>query len=418
MTTEPSPLFTPMALGPLRVSGRLFKTATSETRATPDGHVTDELLAFYEPIFRAGTPLVITGNTYPSPQGKSTPLQAGCDADDKVPGLRRWADLAHRHGSAIVAQINHCGRQVFPASVGQPEAVSASNVADKVMGTRPRPLTYTEVREVVESFAAAAARCREAGFDGIQIHAAHGYLVNQFLTPYTNRRRDEYGGAFAGRLRLLIEIQRAVRARVGDGCAVILKLNGTDYLPLRRGLRTDELIEIARVMQEEGVDGIEISVGHYESGLPMVRGTFGRYFPGVLDEGMGPHMARWRRTGMRLVRPLATAAFNLVWPHREGFNLKYARRFKAALRIPVICVGGFVTRAAMEAALADSGCDALSCGRPMIADPLLYRHLREGTPGPRCVFCNACVARVGGRPVDCYEPAVRAEKDRMLLAGG
>ena len=418
MTVENSPLFTPLTIGPLRVPGRVFKTATSETRATHDGHVTDELLAFYEPIFRAGTPLVITGNTYPSPQGKSTPLQAGCDADDKIPGLRRWADLAHRHGSALVAQINHCGRQVFPASVGQAGAVSASNVADKVMGTRPRPLTYAEVREVVESFAAAAGRCRAAGFDGIQIHAAHGYLVNQFLTPYTNRRRDEYGGAFASRLRLLIEIHRAVRARVDDGCAVILKLNGTDYLPLRRGLRTDELIEIARVMQEEGVDGIEISVGHYESGLPMVRGTFGRYFPGVLDEGMGPHMAPWRRTGMRLVRPLAAAAFNLIWPHREGFNLKYARRFKAALRIPVICVGGFITRAAMERALEESGCDAISCGRPMIADPLLYQHLREGTAGPRCVFCNACVARVGGRPVDCYEPSVRAEKDRMLAAGG
>jgi 2,4-dienoyl-CoA reductase-like NADH-dependent reductase (Old Yellow Enzyme family) len=415
-TIGDSPIFAPIALGPLRARGRLFKAATSETRATPDGHVTDELLAFYEPIFRAGTPLVITGNSYPSPQGKSTPLQAGCDADDKIPGLRRWADLAHRHGSALVAQINHAGRQVFPASVGLSGAVSASSVTDKVMGTRPRALTYSEVREVVDSFAAAAARCRDAGFDGIQIHSAHGYLVNQFLTPYTNRRRDEYGGGFANRLRLLIEIHRAVRSRVDDRCAVILKLNGTDYLPLRRGLRTDELIEIARVMQEEGVDAVEISVGHYESGLPMVRGTFDRYFPGVLDEGMGPHMPRWRRTGMRIVRPLAAAALNLIWPHREGFNLRYARRFKAALRIPVICVGGFQTRAAMEQALREQACDAISSGRTMIADPLLYRHLREGTAGPRCVFCNACVARVGGRPVDCYHPDVRAEKDRMLAA--
>lgn len=409
-------LFAPITLGPLRVRGRVFKTATSETRATADGRVTDELLAFYEPIFRAGTPLVITGNTYPSPQGKSTPLQAGCDADDKIPGLRRWADLAHRHGSALVAQINHAGRQVFPASIGQPGAVSASNVSDKVLGTRPRPLTYPEVREVVASFAAAAGRCREAGFDGVQIHAAHGYLVNQFLTPYTNRRRDEYGGGFAGRLRMLVEVHRAVRARLDAGCAVILKLNGTDALPLRRGLRTDELIEIARVMQEEGVDAVEISVGHYESGLPMARGTFGRYFPGVLDEGMGVHMSRWRRTALRLARPLATAAFDLLWPHREGFNLPYARAFKAALRIPVICVGGFLTRAAMEQALREEACDAVSSGRPMIADPLLYRHLREGTSGPRCVFCNACVARVGGRPVDCYHPRVRAEKDRMLEA--
>lgn len=407
-------LFEPFSLGPLRLRGRVFKTATSETRATAEGFVTDSLLAFYEPIARAGTPLIITGNMYPSRQGKSTPLQAGADHDDKIPGLRRWADLVHRHGGALLAQLNHAGRQVFPASLGADRAVAPSDVREKVMGTRPTALTFSEVREVVESFAAAAARCREAGFDGVQIHAAHGYLVNQFLTPYTNRRKDEYGGSFANRMRLLIEIYRAVRARVDAGCAVIIKLNGSDYLPLRRGLRTDELIEIARVMQEEGLDAVEISVGHYESGLPMVRGTFNRYFPGVLDEGMGVHMSKLRRTAMRITRPLATAAFNLVWPHTQGFNLRYARRFKAALSMPVICVGGFQTREVMEQTLADGLCDAISCGRTMIADPLLYRHLRDGTTGPRCVFCNACVARVGGRPVDCYHPEVGPAKDLML----
>jgi 2,4-dienoyl-CoA reductase-like NADH-dependent reductase (Old Yellow Enzyme family) len=404
-----------MPLGPLRPRGRVFKTATSETRATADGFVTDSLLEFYEPIARAGTPLIISGNMYPSLQGKSTPLQAGVDHDDKIPGLRRWAELVHRHGGLLIGQLNHSGRQVFPASVNLERAVSASPVQEKVMGTRPRALTFPEVREVVASFAAAAARCRAAGFDGVQIHAAHGYLVNQFLTPYTNRRPDEYGGSFANRLRLLVEVYRAVRARVDAGCAVILKLNGTDYLPLRRGLRTDELVEIARVMQEEGLDAVEISVGHYESGLPMVRGTFGRYFPGVLEEGMGPHMSPFRRMGMQLARPLATVAFNLLWPHRQGFNLRYARRFKAALSsLPVICVGGFQTREAMEQALAEQACDAVSCGRTMLADPFLYRHLREGASGPQCVFCNACVARVGGRPVDCYHPEVRAAKDSML----
>ena len=282
----------------------MFKAATSETRATADGRVTDELLAFYEPIFRAGTPLVITGNTYPSP--RQVDAAAGrLRRRRQDPGLRVGGPRAPPR-QRLFAQINHAGRQVFPASVGQPCAVSASNVADRD-GTRPRPLTYTEVREVVDSFAAAAARCRDAGFDGIQIHRRR--VPRQPVpTPYTNRRRDDYGGGFANRLRLLIAIHRAVRSRVDDRCAVILKLNGTDYLPLRRGLRTDELIEIARVMQEEGVDAVEISVGHYESGLPMVRGTFDRYFPGVLDEGMGPHMAPWRRTGMRLVRPLAAEA--------------------------------------------------------------------------------------------------------------
>jgi 2,4-dienoyl-CoA reductase-like NADH-dependent reductase (Old Yellow Enzyme family) len=411
-------LFEPMALGPLRVKGRVFKTATSETRASADRFVTDALLDFYQPIAAAGTPLIITGNMYPSLGGKSTPYQGGLDHDDKVPGLRRLADLVHGHGGALVVQINHCGRQVFPGSVLMDGAVSASSVPDKVMGTRPRALTVAEIREVVESFAAAAERCRRAGADGVQIHAAHGYLINQFLTPYTNRRTDEYGGSLANRMRLLLEVYRAIRARVDGGCAVILKLNGSDYLPLRRGLRTDELIEIARVMEQEGLDAIEISVGHYESGLPMVRGTFGRYFQGVLDEGMGPYMTAARQVGMHYLRPLAALLFNLAWPHRQGFNLRYARRFKASLSLPVICVGGFQTREAMEEAIAGGLCDAVSCGRTMIADPLLYRHLRHGGSGPRCVFCNACVARVGGRPVDCYEPEVRQAKDRMLASEG
>ncbi len=407
-------LFQPLKIGKLEVAGRVFKAATSETRATEDGLVTEELLEFYEPIARAGTPLIITGNMWVHRGGRSTARQVGVDHDDKIPGLRRWAELTHRHGSRIFAQLNHCGRQVIPEAMGMDHALSASNVKELSLGTKPRPMTLVEIREVVAAFGAAAWRCKEAGFDGVQIHAAHGYLVSQFLTPHTNRRKDDYGGSFENRLRLLMEIYRATRDRVGSDFPVIIKLNGSDSLPLRKGLKPDELVEIALAMEKAGLDGVEVSIGHYESGMPVVRGTFGRFFRGVMSDGTGHQLSTFRRLAMRIGWPLFALVFNLLWWHYQGFNLKYARRFKKHLSMPVISVGGFRTRQKMEEAIADGLCDAVSCARSMVADPLLYEHLQTGETGPRCVFCNACIARVGGQPVDCYHPEVRAAKDRLL----
>jgi 2,4-dienoyl-CoA reductase-like NADH-dependent reductase (Old Yellow Enzyme family) len=409
-------LFRPLSIGPMEIAGRLVKTATSETRADEAGYSTRAQVEFYEPIARGGTPLIVTGNIFTSRDGRSSPRQLGADHDDKIPGLAELTASVHRHGSRIVAQLNHCGRQVLPRSVGRAEAVSASAVRDLALGTKPRPLTVPEIRRVVEDFGEAARRCREAGFDGVQIHAAHGYLISQFLTPYTNRREDGYGGSLGGRTRLLREVHRAIRARVGDDYPILLKLNGADALPLRRGLKTDELVEVARLMEGEGVDAVEVSVGHYESGFPVVRGTFWRCLHAMVRGSARDLPGPWR-IAFRAFWPVAAVASNLVWRPYEGFNLRYARRFKQALSIPVLCVGGFHTRDAIEAALSAGDCDAVSCGRALIADPWLYRHLREGTMGPRCVFCNACTGRIGTHELDCYHPGVRAEKDAMLADG-
>jgi 2,4-dienoyl-CoA reductase-like NADH-dependent reductase (Old Yellow Enzyme family) len=271
------------------------------------------------------------------------------------------------------------------------------------------------VKRVVEQFGSAAARCQEAGFDGVQIHAGHGYLVSQFLTPYTNQRTDEYGGSFENRVRFLLDVYRAVRSNVGGDYPVILKLNGSDYLPFRAGLKTSELVQIAQMMERDGVDAVEVTVGHYESGFPIVRGTFWRLMRGLLN-GSVQHYPPPRRMGFTVMWPLMALVSNALWSAREGFNLQYAREFKQVLSIPVICVGGFLTRQAMEAAVQQGSCDAVSAGRAFIADPFLYQHLREGIAGPRCVDCNACVGVIGVQPLDCYHPRVRAEKDAMLAA--
>jgi len=417
MSERESALFTPIRIGTLELPARLFKTATAETRATADGFVTDELVDFYRLLAMGETPLIITGNIYVNRQGKSAPRQLGADSDDKIAGLSRIPEAVHAHGGRIFAQLNHCGRQVIPDFVGAAEVVSASATKDLLTGTKPRALTEAEIDTIVQAFGEAARRCQAAGFDGVQMHSANGYLMSQFLTPYTNRRTDGYGGALEARTRFGREVLAAIRTRVGRDFPVIIKMNGHDDLFLRAGLKTDALAQAAHIFETAGVDAVEISVGHYESGFPMVRGSFEHCLRAMVRGSMA-HLPFFRRHFMRLFRPLVALASNWLWKGREGFNLDFTPAFEGKLSIPVICLGGFRTRAVMEEAIEKGLCDAVSAGRPFLADPFFFAHTRDGTPGPRCVDCNACVGHLGAQPADCYHPYVKTEKAAMLARLG
>jgi 2,4-dienoyl-CoA reductase-like NADH-dependent reductase (Old Yellow Enzyme family) len=389
-TNSASPLLKPLQIGRLTVPGRLYKSATSETRATDEGYVTDELLEFYEPMVAAGTPLIVTGNLFVSLQSKSAGRQAGIDSDDKKPGLRDWVQLAHGGGSLLVAQLNHGGRQMVQSSDPGKATVSASSVREPLYGTKPRPLRADEIPALVDTFAAAAERAQDVGFDGVQIHAAHGYLLGQFLTPHTNRRTDGYGG-------------------------ILLKMNGTDMLPLRKGATTAELVRVAKVMAGEGIDAVEISRGHYESWPGMILGHYKGFISGQVKEGSGAKMSRPRRMTMLALAPIIERAGERLAPGGEGFNLPQAQQFTAQLDIPVICVGGFHTAAGMQSAIETNQCDAVSAARAFIADPYLFQNVQTPTPGrPVCGYCNGCIARFGGKPIDCYNDAIRTQKDLML----
>ncbi len=408
---ESSPLAMPLDIGTLTIPGRLVKAATAETRFDHDGYATDELLELYEPMVAAGTPLIVTGNLYVHSSGKSTPRMGGIDHDDKISGLSELTAMARANGVRVFAQLNHCGRQTLPRALGRDEAVSASAVREKLLGTKPRPMTAAEIDQTVVAFADAAVRARESGFDGVEVHMAHGYLLGQFLTPYTNRRSDRFGGSAAARMRVPLQVIRSIRRRVGDDFPVMVRLNGHDLLAGRAGLDTAELVGIAGVLADCGVDAVDLTAGHYESGLGMMRGRFDGFFSAMLDEGAGAHLPRWRQALMRVGAPAAEWASARMWgPPSEGWNLRYSRHFTAALDIPVICVGGFHTRAAMEAAVSGGACDAVAVGRAMIADPMLWRHLREGLEAPQCDYCNGCIARAGGMPADCYNDEVRRQR--------
>jgi 2,4-dienoyl-CoA reductase-like NADH-dependent reductase (Old Yellow Enzyme family) len=390
----------------MEVAGRIFKTATSETRATSDGYVSDLLLDFYRPIARARTPLIITGAMYVRQDGKAANHQLAADSDDRVEGLRRLTKLVHDEEGLIIAQLNHAGRQVIPSAVGLNGAVSASRVYDWSLGTWPRKLEKREIAELVKAFADAAVRCKQAGFDGIQLQAAHGYLLAQFMTPHTNRRRDEYGVSSEGS-RFLCDVYDRTRVAVGKDFPILLKINGADALLLGRGLRTAELVHLAVEMEERGVDAVEVSVGHYVSLLPGFRGRFKDYLRDFLEHGTGAKLPWPQRVSMKLGRPLLGRLFELCWPPKEGFNSHFAPQFKRQLAIPVICVGGYHGVDAINRAISEGTCDAVSIGRAMVADPWLYHNLRKGTLGPECSYCNRCLAVAGARPIDCYDSSVR-----------
>ncbi len=409
----------PLEIGTMRVEGRLYKSATSETRATTDGFVTDDLLSFYEPMAAARTPMIVTGNLYISLQGKSAGRQAGIDHNDKIPGLREWVEVAHAGGSKLVAQLNHGGRQIAKLAPGADRIVSASNVREPLYGTKPSPLRIDEIPGVVQSFVAASVRAREAGFDGVQIHAAHGYLLSQFLTPHTNRRSDEYGGPLDARARLLLEVLHAMRELHGDDYPILVKMNGTDDLPLRRGATTPELVRVAQWLQDGGADAIEISRGHYESWPGMVQGNYRGFLKASVTAGAGMQSPRIRKLAIRAAAPLVERVARHLRPPQEGFNLSYARRFTEALDIPVIAVGGFHTKEAMEAAISSRSADAVSAARAFIADPYLYRAVTgDLLEHPVCGYCNGCIARFSGSRIDCYSNDIRAQRETMLRIAG
>lgn len=416
MSTAPQDrlLLQPIRIGGVEIAGRLAKAAYTETMCSEDGFVTDQLIQHYEELARGGTPLLITGATYFNKYSQAMKRGLALDSDDKIPGLQRLTRRVQQYGAKIFVQLYHVGRQAAPINVGRSDAQAPSALYEFTVGCKPRAMTLEEIHDTVRQFGRAAARAKRAGFDGIEIHAAHGYLISSFLTPHTNRRTDEYGGSFENRLRFLVEIYRAMRAQVGADFPIIIKLNGHDDLPLRKGLNTEDCVRIAKRMQDEGIDGIEVSCGHYESAITSDRGNWKGFFTTMVTHGAARRWPAPQRLVLRLLSPFLSWFYNRVSGFRPAFNLDYARAFKQALDIPVICVGGFVDAAVIDAALESGGCDMVSAARPLIADPHLFNHLKAGVTGPRCDFCQGCFARSGAMPAECYNPRVSAEKVRML----
>lgn len=328
-----------------RIANRLVKAAMTEGLADPAGVPTPELARLYRAWARGGAGMMLTGNVIVVPDHLERPGNVIIDrapSGAMLAALRAWATAGTVDGNHLWMQINHPGRQTQKNVNPAPKAPSAVKVA--LPGNRfgmPVPLTETEIADIVARFARAAAVAREAGFTGVQVHAAHGYLLSQFLSPLANRRTDQYGGSLQNRARLLLDIVAATRATVGADFPISVKLNSADFQ--RGGFAFEDSLTVARWLEAAGVDLLEISGGSYEQ-------------PAMMDmPGLEPPDAPAVAT--------STAA-------REAYFVDFAKAMKAELNtMPLMVTGGFRTRAAMAHALESGAADMVGIARPLCAEP-------------------------------------------------
>ncbi|MFK7992050.1 MAG: NADH:flavin oxidoreductase/NADH oxidase family protein [Sandaracinaceae bacterium] len=332
-----------LAHGP-NLPNRVAKSAMSERLGTRDGRVSQELVRLYEQWGDGGTGLLVTGNVMVDRTaiGESGNVVVEDEAD--LLALRAWSEAATRNGSRLWMQINHPGRQAPRTVSKQPVAPSAVRLAGAgPLFATPRALTDAEIESLVARFATTAAVAAKAGFEGVQIHGAHGYLVSQFLSPRTNLRDDDWGGSDAKRARFLFEVIGAVRAAVGAEVSVSLKLNSADFQ--RGGFGEDESMALLEQLDDHDLDLIEISGGTYESAK------------------MFEETVPTRKSSQR----------------REAFFMDYVEKARARVRTPLWLTGGFRTRAGMDDALAGGAVDVIGMARPLAVDPHLTRRLLDGS---------------------------------------
>jgi 2,4-dienoyl-CoA reductase-like NADH-dependent reductase (Old Yellow Enzyme family) len=374
-----SPVFEPKSIGGMRIKNKLVRSATVEAMASEDGNITDELVKIYETLAEGGVGLIITGAAYVQPTGKILAHQTGIDRDDAIPGLRRIAEIVHKHGDGcgVAVQLNHCGRQ----SVLLEDTIAPSAVFEPIGDKMPREMTIEEIEETTEAFARAAMRALEAGFDAVQLHAAHGYLLSEFLSPYTNRRTDEYGGSTENRIRIVGDIYKRIVENVGKDFPILIKMNVDDFLD--GGITLDESVRIAGTLSRMGFAAVETS------GCMWEVATRSRE-----ELGWRPVMIPESRVGIRS-------------KDEEAYHLSYAREIGKVIDVPLILVGGIRSLDVIERILGEGDADFVALCRPLIRQPDLPNRWMKGMGGltADCVSCNGCVDSLGEGGLRCTQIA-------------
>jgi 2,4-dienoyl-CoA reductase-like NADH-dependent reductase (Old Yellow Enzyme family)/thioredoxin reductase len=365
VTVPLASLFQPGSIRGLRIRNRIVMCAMNDNLALPDGYPTQQEIDYYQARAAGGVGLIVTGNAFiDADASKISANQVGAHTDTMLAGLARLAEAAHRHNTAIILQLAHAGSQTMPVTIGyrQTLAPSASPHAPS-----SRPLTVPEIQLIIDSFAAAAARAEAAGFDGVEVHCGHGYLLSAFLSPRQNLRADSYGGSLENRARIISEIFDRTRRSTGPRFIVGAKFNATDGVP--GGLSPEEGIELAKLLEQRGADYLAVSRGVGESA----------------DDIITP-----------LYRPRLQ-------------NIPAAARVRDAVGIPVIAMGAVLDPEDASEIVRRGDADFVAVGRALIADPQWAVKARRGEISEirPCIRCNECVALVDeNRELRC---AVNAE---------
>lgn len=363
-------IFDQTQLGGIQLPNRLVRSATWEGLASADGRITPDLIDIHEQLAEGGVGLIISSYMYVRQDGKQAIGQIGVYSDELVPDLVELARAVHDRGGKIVAQIVHCGGQADRRQCGGLHPVAPSAVESPGYPMVPRELDVDQIHDLVASFAAAARRLQKAGFDGIQLHGAHGYLLAQFLSPLRNRRTDEYGGSLGNRARFGLEVYRGVRSAVGPDFPVMIKLNANDFLD---GSTTEEdACHLAARLADEGIDAIEVSGGTPGSG------KLGAARPDI----KGPEDEAYFRPQAEAIRRVAPG-------------------------VPLMLVGGVRSPEVIEELLADGVADYFSMSRPLIREPGLPKRWQSGDrKRAACISCLGCFGPARkGDGISCVQAA-------------
>jgi 2,4-dienoyl-CoA reductase-like NADH-dependent reductase (Old Yellow Enzyme family) len=348
-----SKLFEPGFLGKLTIKNRFVRSATWEGMAGEDGSCTPGLVDVVSELAQGEVGLIVSSHVFVSPEGQAGPWQLGAHEDRFIPGLARMADVAHQHGSVIVMQLAHAGLHAATA-LTKTEALCPSSLP-RDDGAPCRELTRTDIDRIMDAFVAAATRARAAGFDGVQIHAAHGYLLSQFLSPYFNRRQDEFGGSIANRARIVLRILERIKSTLGADFPVLIKMNSDDFID--GGLTVEDMLLTSGLLEATGIDAVELSGGTLDaaSHLQPIR--------------QGP----------------APSSEDEVFYHRA------ALRFKQSLAVPLILVGGIRSYEVADRLISEGITDFIALSRPLIREPRLVARWKGGdTQSSACRSCNQC----------------------------
>jgi 2,4-dienoyl-CoA reductase-like NADH-dependent reductase (Old Yellow Enzyme family) len=396
VSTTGSPLFTPGRVGPLEVRNRFVRAGTSETMAGPRGEMTDDLLSLYETLARNDIGLIFTGHLYVEPRGQYAIRQTGIASDDLIPGLRRLTDAVHRHGARIFAQIAHAGSQ---SRVPGNRPLAPSPVPNPLTGRDVGAATEDEIQTAIAAFVAGARRAIEAGFDGVHIHGANGYLISEFSSPLTNRRTDAWGGSPEARDRFAVTVARAVRAAVPTTLPVTMKIGLVDAVP--GGYGVEESVPRAGKIAALGIDAIEVSC----NAMRLASDSAAQYV--AVDRQRAFADFLWHRL--------------LSGPSPEAYFLDWARALRRAVKTTIVLVGGMRRVDTMEGILRNGDAEFIAMARPLIREPDLVRRIAAGQRTiADCTSCNLCLMHEGRHSLRCW----RTPRHRLLqhalyrLAGG
>jgi 2,4-dienoyl-CoA reductase-like NADH-dependent reductase (Old Yellow Enzyme family) len=370
-----SKLFESASIGALEMPNRLVRSATAERLGDKDGRPLPELKEMYVALAQGGVGLMVTGHAYVHPGGRCHAGMTGIYEDGLIEAWSEITSAVQEAGGRIAIQINHGGRQCDPAVIDGP-LLAPSPVPLSAGSPRPVEMSERDILHTIQAFADAAGRAKEAGFDAVQLHSAHGYLIHAFNSPASNWRSDAWGGTLARRTHFLEAVTAAVRDVVGDDYPVFVKLGAVDFC--RDGLTEDDGVEIISHLAEMGLDAVEISGGIAHPAARRSKSA-GNVRPGILSQD------------------------------REAYFLSIARKARYATDVPIILVGGMRSREVMEQILDQGSADMISVCRPLIREPDLPNRLRDGQPAATCISCNQCWPREGELGISChYHPESEA----------